>query len=409
MLILAASMFTVAPLMAEETVTQERALTGAYADNPDIAEAREGIAIARGELLAARALPSPGIEFEIGGLKANEGGKRDATLDRVSVVQEFEPLGVRSQKTKIAMIEIAIREAAVRGAWSDAYLAVREQYNRIILDKKKLEVSGENLNILRQFSSRVELKFQSGKALKDELQRARIELLRSEAAYLAAQKDLKVDKAKLNLLLGRPVDTVFDIQDELREESVELDLQALTALAMERRPDIKRESLDLAAKNEALTLEQLKRLPSPFVGYERVTTDYENDSTIKLGMTMPVWGMNEGEVRQAKGRKEAQAVKAAAARREASFEVYEAYLDAELAGRKVELLKKGLEEANELLRVADLRYSEGEIDFLNFLDQVRRATETRMSYYEGLFERSNAISRLEKTVYASLRKENYFR
>lgn len=400
----------VSGLCADETaLTQDNALSGAYADNPQVTEARKSVDAARGELLTARALPAPGIEFEIGGLKANESGKRDATLDTVSVMQEFEPLGVWGQKTKIAGIEVAAREASVRGVWSEAYLAVRERYARIILDKKKLEVSGENLTILRQFCSKVELRFQSGKALKDEMQRARIELLQSETAYLAAEKELKVDKARLNLLLGRPADTPFDVREELKEEKMEFDLRTLTALAMERRPDIRREALALDAKNEELTMAQLKRLPSPFVGYERVTTDYENDSTIRLGMTMPLWGFNQGEVRKAAAQKEAQAVKTAAVKREAAFEVYEAYLDAELFRRKIELLKKGLEEANELLRLADLRYSAGEIDFLNFLDQVRKATETRISYYEGLCELSNAISRLEKTVYASLRKESYLK
>ncbi len=53
-----------------------------------------------------------------------------------------------------------------------------------------VELAHENLNIMRQFYSRVELRFQSGRAMKDELQRSRIELLQSEAAYLAAEKDL---------------------------------------------------------------------------------------------------------------------------------------------------------------------------------------------------------------------------
>lgn len=397
-----------AHLRAEEALSQERALTAAYADNPELAAARTDIAAARGELVSARALPAPGMEFEIGGLKANEDGKRIATLDKVSVVQEIEPPGVWGQKTKIAELEIAMREESARAVWSDRYVAVREQYNRIILDKKRLQVSGENLRILRQFTSKVELKFQSGKALKDEVQRAQIELLQSETAFLAAEKTLRVDKARLNLLLGRPVAADFDVQEDLREETIDPDLEALTAAALRQRPDVRAETLALRARQEELAMEQLKRLPSPFVGYERVTTDYENDSTIKLGMTMPVWGLNQGGVQKAAAAKDAQSVKAAAMRREAALDVYEAYLDAELSRRKVALLKKGLEEANELLRVADLRYSEGQIDFLNFLDQVRKATETRVAYYEGLFELSNAVSRLEKAAYTSLRKERYF-
>ena len=59
--------------------------------------------------------------------------------------------------------------------------------------------------------------------------------------------------------------------------------------------------------------------------------------------------------------------------------------------------------------MSDLSYSEGGIDFINFLDQVKTATETRILYYEGLFDLGNAISRLEKVMYSSLRKEGYLK
>jgi outer membrane protein TolC len=107
--------------------------------------------------------------------------------------------------------------------------------------------------------------------------------------------------------------------------------------------------------------------------------------------------------------KEAQWVRLEAAKRETAFEVYEAYLEAELAQKQLDSLKKSLEEANELLHLADLSYSEGEMDFINYLDQVRTVAETRVQYYEGLFNLNSAVTELEKTVYTSMRKEEYLR
>ncbi len=312
-------------------------------------------------------------------------------------------------KSEIAKNGILIQEESVKVVWSKIYLKVREKYNKIILHKKQMELANDNLNILRQFYSRVEMQFQSGKVIKNELQRAKIELLGAETGYLNAEKDFKVDKAKLNLLLGRAVDTPFDIKEELKEEEVELDFKELTPLAFAQRPDIKQEELILDSKVRNLTKEQLSRLPSTFVGYERTTTGYENDSTIKIGMSLPLWDLNQGEVKKAMVEKDEQNLKVASAKRKIVLDVYEAYLTSELAHRQFKLLKKSLEEANELLRLADLRYSEGEIDFINFLDQVRTANHTRIEYYQGLFSLINAISRLEKVVYVSLRKEKYFK
>lgn len=394
---------------ADEILTLDKALVTAYENNPRITEVRKGVEAAKGDLITARALPNPEVEFEIGGFKKNEDGKRRTNLDKVGIQQGFEPFGVRGLKSKIARNEILIQEESVRAVWSEIYLKIRENYNKIILHKKQMELANDNLNILRQFYSRVEVSFQSGKAIKNELQRAKIELLHAETGYLHAEKEFKVDKAKLNLLLGRAVDTPFNIKEELKEEELELDFKELTHLAFTQRPDIKQEELSLDSKVRNLTKEQLSRLPSPFVGFERTTTDYENDSAITIGMSLPLWDLNQGEVKKAKAEKEAQKVKVESVKREVVLDVYEAYLTSELAHRQFALLKKSLEEANELLRLADMRYSEGEIDFINFLDQVRTANQTRIKYYEGLFSLTNAISRLEKAVYTSLRKEEYLK
>ena len=407
--IIVASSIAAVATYGEEILTINKALVVAYENNPRMIEAKHGIEMAKGDLVTARALPDPEIEFEIGGLKKNEDGKRRTNLDKVGIKQEFEPLGVRGLKSKIAGNEILIQEESVRIVWAEIYLLVRENYNKIILGKKQMELANDNLKILRQFYSRVEIQYQSGKAIKNDLQRAKIELLRAEAGYLYVEKEFKVDKAKLNMLLGRQIDTPLDIEEELKEEEVEVDFKELIQIAFTGKPDIKKEELSLDSKEKNLNKEQLSRLPSPFVGFERTTTDSENASAITIGMSLPLWDLNHGEVKRAKAENEAQKLKVESVKREVVLNVYEAYLTSELAHRQLGLLKKSLEEANELLRLADLRYSEGEIDFINFLDQVRTANQTRIEYYEGLFDLNNAISKLEKAVYASFRKEDYLK
>src|SRR3989338_2118665 len=392
---------------ADEPLTLEKALSLAFEFNPRILEARKAIDAAKGDLITARTFANPEVEFEIGGLKKNEEGKRKTNLDSFEIRQGFDPPGVRGAKSKIAQNEVLIQQELVKSIWSQVYVEAREVYSRIILNKKELELANENLNILRQFFSRVQQRFQSGQALKNDVQRAKIELLDAENAYLAAEKESKTNKARLNLLLGRAMDTFFEIEEELKDEELQLDLKELTQVAFSKSPAIKSEDLALNSKTANLTKEELNRLPSPFVGFKRTTEEYENDSSVVVGVSVPLWNLNQGEVKKAKAEKDAQIVKTQAAKREVAFNIFEAYLNAELAHRQFELLKKSLEHANELLHLANLRYGEGEIDFINFLDQTRTSTQTRVKYYVGLFNLNQAINELEKTIYASVRKEGY--
>jgi outer membrane protein TolC len=316
---------------------------------------------------------------------------------------------VRDLKTDIAKKQVAIQYETVKSIWSEVYLDVRGVYTKIILDKKKLELARTNLDILRQFYAKVQVRYQAGDALKNDLQRAKIEVLGAENSYLAVENELTTGKAKLNLLLGREFDVPFEAEEELTEEDVELNLNEITSTALSNRPDLKAEELALDAKAKTVAKEQLNRLPSPFVGFKRTTEDYDNDSAVVVGMSLPLWNLNQGEVKKAKAQKEAQTVRVAAAKRGVMLGAYEAYLNTELAKKQLGLLKQSLEEANELLRLADLHYSEGKVDFINYLDQVRTVNETRVRYYQGLFELNSAVNELEKSVYASFRKEDFLK
>lgn len=392
---------------AEEALTLEKALSLARENNPSMVEAIKAVEGAKGDLITARSLPNPEAEFEISGLKKDEEGGRDPHLGGFEIRQGFDPPGVRGIKSKIAKNQIMMRQESVKAVWSQVYAEVRSVYAHIIIDKKKLELAQENLDILRQFFSRVQQRFQSGQALKNDVQRAKIELFDAENAYLAAEKELKTNRAKLNLLLGRSMDTSFEIEEELRDEELQFDLKELTETAFSKNPAIKSEDLALNSKTANVTKERLNRLPSPFVGFKRTNEDYDNDYAAVVGFSVPLWNLNQGEVKKAKAEKEAQAVRTEAVKREVAFNVFETYLNAEFAHRQLELLKKSLEEANELLHLANLRYSEGKIDFINFLDQTRTSIQARVKYYEGLFSLNNAVSELEKTIYASVRKEGY--
>lgn len=391
------------------TISLEEALKIAYTDNPRMIEAKKSIDASKGDLITAKTLANPEVELEIGGLKKNEEGERKANLDNIAFKQNFDPLGVRWLKSKIAKNDVRIHEESLRSVWSEVYSEIREAHTKIILDKKSLELANDNLNVFRQFFSQVQQRFQSGKTLKNDVQRSKIELLKAENEYLFAEKELKTDKAKLNLLLGRSMDIPLDIKEDLKEEILKLNLQELTDMAFSKTPNLKISQYELDSKRKNLTKEQLNRLPSFALGFQKTNEDFEKDYSAIVAVSVPFWNLNQGEVKKAKAEKEAQEVKTEAVKREVGFDVYQAYLDAEVNQKQIDLLRKSLEESNELLRLANLRYSEGEIDFINYIDQVKTVAETRVHYYEGLFNLNKSISELEKVVYSSLRQEDYLK
>lgn len=403
--------FLIVPLMANqsnEILGLEEALSLACQQNPRIVQARKSVEASQGDLITARTWANPEIEAEIGGLKEDDQGRR-GHLDSITFKQRFDPPGVHFLKSKIAKNDVTIQQEALKSVWSQVYSEVREIYGRVVLDKKELELKQNNLKSMRQFFSNVQIRYESGQTLKNNLQRAKIELLKTESDYLKAENNLNVDKARMNLVLGRSRETTFDIKDEFKEESLDSNLNTLIEIALTKRPDVRAQEAELDSKIKNVQKEQLSRLPSYSLGFQKVNEDYEKDYAAVVEVNVPFWNFNQGEVKKANAEREAQKIKLEALKKEVDFEVYAAYQDAHLATKQLDLFRKSLEEANEMFRLAGLRYKEGKIDFMSYLDQVEASMDSRMRYYRGLYQLNQSISLLEKSIYSSLRGEEFLK
>lgn len=394
---------------SKEVLDLNQALTIAYQQNPRIVQARKAIEGSHGDLITEKTWANPKLETEISGLRRNEEDSRKGYLGLISVKQSFDPPGVRSIGKKIKKNEIVIQQQLLKAVWSEVYFEIRSVYAKLILNEKELELNQSNLKSMRQFFSDVQVRYQSGQALKNHVQRAKIELLKAESDYLRIENDLDIDKAKLNLLLGRRRDVLFEIKDNLKEEQLVLNLEQLIEIALSKRPEMKIEETVLDSKKKDVIKEKLSRLPSYALGFQMSDDEIEKDYAVVVEVSLPLWNFNQGAVQRSKSQWEEQEVKMEAMRDEIAFEVYAAYKDAQLAVKQLGLHKQSLSAANEMFRLAGLRYGEGHIDFLNYLDQLLASWDSKMRYYQGLYQLNHNVNKLEKAVYSSLRDEVFLK
>jgi cobalt-zinc-cadmium efflux system outer membrane protein len=398
-------------MFSAETLSLDQALRIAYVENPRMIEARKEISASQGRWIQAEALPEPELSIDVGGLKkhrkiaGDEDSKeiRQGHLDAFSVKQPLDPLGTRFLRGRMAWDEVSIAKAGLDLLWGEVRAQVIELYARIQAQQKSFEIARDNLNATRQFYTSVDTRFQSGNALQSDVIRAKIEVSRAENDLLVNEKDLKVSKGEMNLALGKEIETVFTLTDPLNYESLKYQYESLIQQALKNRADLRIEKKQLSIRRKGLFSSILKGiLPSMAFGVERTTVDYENDTAIILEATYPLWNpFNFGAVKEAKAEKEKQKIRLDALKRQVGLEVYKTFLEAELADRQVNLQKKALEEANELLRRITLSYETGEIPFLVFLENIKTIKETRLAYFVALKDYKGKVAELEKVIQAT--------
>ena len=388
-----------------EALSLDEALKQAYLENPKMAEARKEISASKGRWIQAEALPDPELEMEIGGLKSRTKGEkevREGKIDSFAVRQPLDPIGTRFLRGRIAWEEVRIAKGELELRWAEVRKQVIELYSRILAEEKAGEVARGNLNATRQFFTRVETRFQSGNALQSDAIRARIEVSRAENDLLIAQKNLKVSKGEMNLVLGRSVESLLSLKDSLAYETLRYEYEKIKDRGLVQRADIRNETARLRARKKNFWRALLETLfPKMAVGVERTTEDYENDTAVLLEASYPLWGFNLGEVKEAGAEREKQKIRLEALKRQAGLEIYQAFLETELADKQVRLQKKALEEANELLRQITLQYETGEMPFLTYLENIKTIKETRLGYFNALRNYKEKVAELERVIQAT--------
>ena len=144
---------------------------------------------------------------------------------------------------------------------------------------------------------------------------------------------------------------------------------------------------------------RLSVLPEPFIGLSRAYEDYDDDTSILLGVRLPLWDFNFGEIKEKAAVRAEEEIRVESIRREVESQVREAILEAELASKKVELQKKAVEGVDELLKEAVIQFQEGELSFLEFLENLKTYKETRLSYFESLKNYYQKTAELEQAVW----------
>ena len=381
---------------AGETLNFKTVVQLAYQHHPDMLNARASLKLAQGDFINARSFSNPEIELGLGDESSFE------------LRQPFSPLGVGFLKSKIAKNEVKIQEQYLKSSWGSVYTKVWQIYSDVLISQNQLELAEQNLESMRHFFGEVQIRYQSGRALKNEVQRAKIELLKTESEFLQVQGKLREAKARVNLAIGRSIDVDFKTEEQLNEYELDLEIEQIKAKALANRPDIKIAGLRVDSARNNLAKEQLSRLPSFFLGLQKTNKESDKDYTVLLGFSIPIWNLNQGEVKKANAQKELQEANQSITVNEALLDVHTAFWDVELKKQQLDLFKASVEEAHELLRLAHTRYGEGKIDFLNYLDQVSAVIEAKTSYYQALLNYSQSISHLEVSMNQSLRGEEGF-
>ncbi|MEO7136628.1 MAG: TolC family protein [Gemmatimonadales bacterium] len=389
-----------------------------FRSNPDLAAARLDVDIARGEFRQASVLfrSNPTVEYYDEGRSGNgpEG----------LVGQEVEVFGQRGARRGAAR---AGMQRASAGVVDAARLTIGDTdrlFYQLIAAGRRTELAAEVFGLNQRLADVVQRQLDAGKVSRLEFNLATVELGRSRARALAAGRErdqVALDLARfLGIAPGTPVVPVPDSTMPLpssvadsgaapvappRRDTLHLDLDSLTALALTRRPDLAEREAATRQAAAAASVASREGLPSLSL---RLLSEERADGSGQalrpgVGISVPLFNRNRGSVEAQRALARQSELRRAGLERRVRVEVARAVRGYENATAEVAVLESAvLPAARENRRLLETAYREGKVGLPVLLLIRNQVIDAELEYWAAWLAAREALADLAETTAGNL-------
>jgi outer membrane protein TolC len=343
--------------------------------------------------------PIPATDTEV----KTEAGRKGLILAQVS--QPLTQLRSVSLGVALKRANLEIAREKLRARRQSVVDDVRRSYYGLLRSQTALHATGESLAALRELDRVVETRV----AQKVELQAGSLEvkarLSKAEHDALVQGNDFASGRERLNSLLGRPIEILFEVDPVPEISPYEQDLESARAKALAQRADLREARLrqrqaeidrkikkwdfvpDVSLTYSYLSLPSVELLPNHF-------------KTVGLVLSWEPWdwGRRSKALAQARATVEELDNTVREAESQAAIDVGMRFRALQESRALMEATRLGREAARERLKVTTEKYGQKAALLKDVLEDQERLADAGRSYEESLLAAWTARADLEKAL-----------
>ena len=329
----------------------------------------------------------------------------------VSVIQPLFTGFALTSQLESRELTVAVREQEARSASLDVRRDAQLAYFDLLLARKLREVASQTVTALEAQEQDAKRFFEQELIPLNDLLRSQVALSDATQSMEKAEASVRLAKTRLNLLLGLPAAEALTTADIDDIPPYQADLDALTAKALEARPDIQAARLGLDTLKKAVTAAKSSYYPhvGAFATYEQDgdnfaadSNDYSNEQNasagIKLEWEIFDWGKTRSEVAKNKAELRAAEQRLKLLEDGVRLQVQSAFLDLQVARKNTGTAQKTLAQARENRRIVKLRYDQQIATSTDVLNAQADLTRADTNYYRALYGYMMSLANLERAV-----------
>lgn len=401
-----------------ERLDLDYALAYALDNNFAIRQAKERIRQQEGIVLEVRSAQIPNVSasaaYQRNADDVSTNGRDHAWSVDITARQILYAGGGVTANVKSQQLALEAATLALRSVINDALVDVRIRFFTVLLNREKIKVQEQNVELLQRQLLDVKNRYEAGTVSNFEVLRAEVALANAQPALITARNDYRLAIEELRQALGYVAESetnvtkVPEFLGTLEFKPATFDLRSALSTAREQRPDLLRLEKLTAAAEEGVVVRQAGRLPtvSAFGSYDWRRSPVSSPRSSLDGWTVGLqssWDIFDGRatagrVAQARSFLEQTKLAFAEAQLSVDVEVRRAISTFQQAGELAEASQKVVEQAEEAVRLADARYSAGTATQLDVLTSQVDLTTARLNQVQAYYSYNVAVASVRNAM-----------
>ena len=356
----------------------------AQENNKNLQASAAGVDEARALARQAGAAVTPSVNLNAGGQRggAVEGSAATGVSVGLEASWEADVWGRVRSGSQAAIESLEAAKADYRYAQHSIASAVAKSYLVAIEAKLQVEITNKVFEALTELNRIVKLQADNGLASGQDVALAKADLASAKDSQISAEAGQRDALRALELLLGRYPGADLEVRESL-PEIPSPPPAGVPSEILERRPDLVASERRIAAAFNSTSAAKAARLPrfglsATLGGSSTQLSEVLNPANLAWSAATSLLaplidgGLGKARVEQANAQQK-QAIAAYADAAQTAFGEVEAALDQGVVlSQRRAALEEAYDEAKEALRIADLRFKEGESDLLSVLQIQQR-------------------------------------
>ena len=330
-------------------------------------------------------------------------GPQDTTAFALSLTQPLYTSGQLSLTNQQAKLNYQVAREDLKSTQSETVFQVKESFYSVILAQENLQITKQALDQAEAHLQIAESFYQSGRASRFDLLRAKVEMAKFKPEVIRAKNDLALTKESLAILLSQP--SSLEIEEKLKFEPGLLSLDEALQAALVYRSDLKSLRLQEDMAGLSIGITRAANLPSlSFLGNYEYTSSggskWENKWNVNLvlGFTLFDAGKNKAQVEQKRSQVRQMQLAIEQLRDGIQLEVKQAFWNIQAAKESMVAQEQSIQQAEEALSIAEARYKSGTITQVEVLDAQLALTSAQLGYTGALYDYNLSRANLTKAM-----------